>query len=294
MAVCDICHQDKQGRQITDALTGAKWFMCYDCKRASGEESGTVTKTQSGTVIITQPSAVSLAKAKQGGVQLVTPLREDVQELLELPLDEMTEEHYSQLDVMLSRVGKARKSWRDRLAPILDPLKDAIRAAKKATEGTDALFKEVDSPMEQMESAIRLKMKDYKTEEYRLKQIADREQQNAARLLQEAAEREAAAKTPKQQQKAQAQRIQAEVQLEQTVERAPVTTYAENSTTRVKKTWKIKDMAKFLAFIAENEELFPCVEVRSPEMNKRYKDDPEGMQSWPGIDIVDDVTIVRR
>jgi hypothetical protein len=239
---------------------------------------------------VTGPSAALVARAKREGLALVPPLKDAVEELtIE------TEDDYRQMDVYLSDIARARKTWTAKLAPIRDPLKEAVAAAKRAMTAADALFKEVDTPLAELEATARLRMKAYQTEKQRRISAAADEQRRIQEEIDRAAQVEAYGRTAAQRQKATATREALEEKQAEVFESAPVLAQADGSGSRVAKKIRASDPAKLLRFIADNyEELADCAEILQPALNRRFKDDPEGMGAWPGVEVYDDVTIVRK
>lgn len=236
------------------------------------------------------PSAALIAKAKKEGLNLIPSLQEEVGGLAIT-----SEDDYLRADTLLSDIARARKTWTAKLAPIRDPLKQAVSAAKQAQKAADDLFKEVDTPLDSLENKVRLSMKGYRQEELRLIQAKQEEQQRIQREIDRAAEVEAYGRTSTQRAKATATREVLEEKQAEVFNDTPVPVQVEGSGARVSKKIRPSDPAKLLRFIADNYDvLFDCAEVVQSALNKRFKDDPEGMASWPGVVIYDDVTIVRR
>lgn len=239
---------------------------------------------------ITGPSAAIVAKARKEGLSVIPSLKEEVDSLAIAG-----EADYLQADTLLTDIARARKTWTAKLAPIRDPLKETVKAAKQAQKAADDLFKEVDDPLAALETQVRLSMKAYKVEELRQIQAKQDEQARIQREIDRAAEVEAYGRTSAQRAKATATREALEEQQAEVFEETPTPVQAEGSGNRVAKKIRASDPAKLLRFIADNyEDLQDCAEVVQSALNRRFKEDPEGMASWPGVEIYDDVTIVRK
>ena len=206
-----------------------------------------------------------------------------------------SEDDYLRMDTLLGDIARARKTWTAKLAPIRDPLKQAVDAAKAAQKAANALFDEVDQPLAELEGTARQRMKAFQQEKQRLKALADDEQRRIQQEIDRAAQVEAHGRTSTQRQKATQQREVLEERQAEVFAAAPVLVQAESSGARVQKKIRASDPAKLLRFIADNyADLSDCAEVIQSALNRRFKEDPEGMASWPGVEIYDDVTIVRR
>lgn len=239
--------------------------------------------------IVAPPSTPAVLKMKKEGVTLLRPLRDEVDSLTVT-----TAEEYEAADNLLARIAQARKTWKAKLSPIIDPLNDALKAAKKAMDGAKTLHKEADEPLEQLELTVRGQMKAFKLEEHRQLQEAQREQERLQAALQEQLEREATARTAQQRAKATVQREVLEQRVEQAVEAAPAAVYVENSSTRVSRKVRVSSLRDLLQGILDGYVPEDCVEVRMPRVNAYFKEHGEAMASWPGVVVEDDVTIVRR
>lgn len=275
---CVYCYRDKPGR-----LLDKRW-ACYDCKPDTIDVSVVPSGAYNKAL-----SAVTIARIKKDGISLVTPLQEEIQGLVI-----QSPEDYEGADALLTRVREARRRWSGKLAPILDPLAETVKFAKKAMDGAKAHFLEADKPLEQMELSIRAKMKDYKLEEVRLQNIAIQEQRRLQQAIDRAAEAEAAAATASQRRRLTATREALEKQSDAVADETPAQARVEGSTTRTKPNWRIKYLSQFLVAVADGTLPAECVTINTVEMNRQFKLDPEGMKAWPGVEIFEDVIIVGR
>lgn len=249
------------------------------------QEGGTVLVPK-GMAKSPMPTALTIsptvrAQALKEGTALLNPLKDDIQGfLVKTPGD------YQVADELLTRVITARKRWADKLAPILNPIKKAIKEMQDAGKGAKELLDEVDEPLEQYETHLRSQMKAFKVEEQR--QITAQAQEQ--RRLQAEADRLAVRVSTPQVKRALTQTLQ---RLEQ-AEPVPEPTVAEGTGTRTKPAWKIADWAKFLNAVGSGDLPDDCVIPNQVRMNQYFKEDPEQMKSWPGISIFEDVIIVKR
>jgi len=239
---------------------------------------------------ISGPSAALVARANKEGLAMVPPLADEVQ-----GLTIESEEDFKHMGGLLTDIATARKTWTAKLAPIRDPLKDAVKAAKQAASAADDLFKEVDTPLAGREAIARQRMADWKTAERRQIQAAAEEQQRIQREIDRQAEVEAYGRTAASRQKATETRQKLEEKQADVFESAPVAVQVDGIGERAVTKIRITDLARFLKFVAADvEALGDCVEVLQPRLNKWLKEDAEGVKSWPGVEVYEDTVIVRR
>jgi hypothetical protein len=219
---------------------------------------------------------------------------------------EVTDEaSYLEADEVLGRIRAARTKWRLRMSDILDPLKEAVQAAKRAMTGADGLYQEVDTPMAQMEVAVKGAMREYKIEEARRLQAVEEERQaKAAKALAEAkAKQEAAAKAKTVQMKAKLQEQAAQAERTAVAVAAPPLTAgpvkgAASTVRRVQKA-VVQDTQAFIQAVASGR--VPPVHdgavfviINHAAINKVFKSNPELVASWPGVVVEEDVIIAGR
>lgn len=237
----------------------------------------------------------SLQTIERRGLQLTMPLQRSVQ-----GLTITDEESYLQADSLLGRIVTARRTWEAEIGPILRPLKKAIDAAKEAMLGAKKLDAKVDGPLGLMESQVKLVMRDYKIEEARqIREAEDAREQERRRLDEERrkAELTAAAAKPNSIKARLADARTAAIQeqeqaLDQQEESAPVK--GSTSTTRTTKSWRITDKTLFLKGILLGKIPDDMVSINTVLVGKQFRDDPTVLTAWPGIELYDDVSIVRR
>lgn len=286
--ICIYCYREKPGR-----LLSLKW-ACYDCKPdiidlKTDRNPRVITGTHMPPTPTSPLTPAVKAKVQKDGLALLQPLQVEIRELVVT-----TPEQYEQADQLLTRVREARRRWLGKLSPILDPLAETMKSAKKAMDGAKALLNEADKPLEQLELQVRGAMKTYKIEEARQIREAQDEQALLQQEIAATAAREAAARTAPQRARIAQQRENLEALADAVTLETPAKTIVDNSGTRTKPAWRIKDHAEFLKYVGDGTLPADCVLVNTVKMNAYFKDDPEGMKAWPGIEIFDDITIVAR
>lgn len=294
---CIFCHRTKTGRFIKSSistgwsqkLAGGMNWSCYDCTpdKLEGVTVPKATAAPSPTVSTLTP--VVKARVQKEGAQLLAPIQSEVQGLII-----KTEDDYLSADAILGRIVEVRKRWTAKLAPILDPLARVLKEAKAAQAGAKALFDEADKPMGVLEESVRGKMRNFKLEEAHMLREQREEQDRVNRAITQAAEREAQARTAPQRAKAIIQREGLEQMAETLAVEAVTAVSATNSGTRTRENWRVGDMTMFLRAIADGELDLDCILLNMPKLNRQWRDDAQGMKSWPGIETFDDVTIVRK
>lgn len=228
-----------------------------------------------------------LIKTKQDGLAVLTPLQS-----ASVSLTIRTEADYQVADAMLAKVRTARKTWGDRMERIIRPMRTAL-------DEVYGLNRDVDRPLEAVETTIKQKMKVFKLEEQRvIQETAIAQQAEADRLRREAEEKEALAAKAKTAQMrgklaAQQERLQERIiEVESQPIQAPV--QANSSTTRPAKIIRVKDLLAFCGAIADGAIPHDIIEVKQGMLNKQYKDNPEEVAQWPGVTIEDDIQILGR
>lgn len=199
---------------------------------------------------------------------------------------------FAQADSYLSSVRALRKKFKGLVDDILKPLNVARNAAL-------ALGHELDDPLEIAEDKIRLGMQEFKRKELAAQRAEEqRQQEEAQRLRLEASRKEAAevkARTEKMREKLAAQRIELETQAA-VVEATPIapTVQVKNSGTRVTKKPVVKDMLQLLKGIVAGGVPLEMVTVSVVDLRAYYRQMPDEVAKWPGVDIIEDVQIVGR
>lgn len=289
--VCVQCGKKREGRWArpkgSAGYTVPNWW-CYVCLpegMGRGEEDEVPVKAspkpQVGLV------RIDPTKVRTEGMQLITPLKAEAQEL-----EVVDAESYLVADQLLHRIIGVRKTWKDRMEKIIRPQRQAIDALYE-------LNRDVDRPLEAQETAVRHKMKTFKLEEQRQIQAAEQaqraEQERLQREAEEAQRKAERAATP---QMAGRLRAKAEAFLEKAEEvaqeEAPTPVIAASSTTRPKKVVTLDSFEKVIMGIADGDIPLDCVEVNWKRIREYFKDDPAGVESWPGFKVIDDIQIVGR
>ena len=278
-------------------------------------------------VIDVKPSSKELVQARVEGSKLLTPIRTDVEKL------EITdEEGYLQADFLLARITSARNTWRTKIDPILRPLKEAVAKAKEALDHTKILDKEVDGPLEALEGTVKGAMRDYKLAEARQLQAAREEEERKAQALRDEAMKKAAAaisaRTPQMRAKLEQARADLEQQATATEMQAEafIPVRGAASTTRTVQKIRIADPVAFVSALrdyapragiyqighppltilthkihktkvggnAELVESGSAVECMVSEVGKIFAMQPGVVQSWPGVEVYDDIIIAKK
>lgn len=235
-----------------------------------------------------ESAAVVKTKMKREGLALVTPLEERVK-----ALEIKTAEDYLEADEILTSVRQARAKWEAKYyTSILVPMRKALDAGY-------ALNREVDGPLEAMEKAVKLEMKDYKLLEAKQQREADEARaRETARLQQAAAVKQAAednAKTTAMRNKLRAAREKLEEEAAEVEETAPIAApvKASGSVGRKVKKWRVLDIGS----VIHHWEEFPdetILLINPTVVNAAFKKDPDVVAKWPGFEVFDDIEIAGR
>lgn len=298
---CVVCKKNRPGRftRVKEPGTiGKGWpsrgkglpaWYCYTCLPAgSGSD-----ETKDTPMPVKTPAPVVLAKmgdlskTKQEGLAVVSPLQVQVD-----TLEVLTAEDYALADTLLARVRTARKTWNERMERIIRPIRTGL-------DELYSLNREVDKPLMRLEESVKGQMKEFKLIEQREIAAAEQKKFEAVEKLRREAEekqRQAeAARTPQVRGRlmVSSERLQqAAVVVEQQETQAPV--QAVSSSSRKLKVVKVKDILAFCGAIADGAIPHDMIIVHPGPLAKAYKENPEEVAQWPGIEIVDDVQIVGR
>lgn len=226
-------------------------------------------------------------KVKAEGLTIVSGVEARVQGLTITDSDD-----YLSADALLGFIQNARKTWKGKIEPAIRPIR----------QGLDALYelnRSMDRPLELAEAHVKRLMKDFKLEEARQLQAEKDERDRLEReKLREAEERRRAAEqaaTPQAKGRllAQADRLE---EVAQAIAEQPTNTATagSHSSDRRRKKVRIISHGALLKGILDGYVPGDVVEVNQTRLNAYFKDDPEGMQAWPGVEVYDDIDIIGR
>lgn len=281
---CHTCQKRRMGRYTRKQGDTIPYFYCFTCvPEGKGADETAVPPAKK---LLPTPR-VNVEATKEEGLSLVEDLRESLS-----GFQVETAEDFEAADVLLSKVTKARRTWKGRMEGVIRPIR----------QGLDALYelnREVDKPLETMEKTIRRGMADFKLEEARL--LAEATAQKEAeeeRLRQEAEERRLAAEraaTPQMRGRLEAAASRAEAKADEVATQStPLPTIAEHSTSRPVKRVRVVDMVALCKGVGEGYAPVEVVVVSQVALNRLLKDDPDMVAAMPGVEVYDDVEIVRR
>lgn len=231
------------------------------------------------------PPKLILVKTK--GQRLLTPLEEQVQGLVV-----KTEEDLTGADELLAGIRRARKQWADMIEPVLAPLREAKSAA-------DALNREIDRPLGELEESVKGAIRLYRVEEQRqiseAKRLQDQEAERLREQINETATREQSARTKQMRERLALKREALESQAEEQAEEPePVAVTVTHSQTRKVKRWRLMDKAAALKAAAAGTIPSAVFEVSNSAMAICWRESPEVVAQWPGFEVYEDIIIAGR
>lgn len=241
----------------------------------------------------------SLRTIEHEGFKLVTPLQREVEGLT------ITDAaSYLAADALLGRVVAARKRWAAEMDPILTPAKVTVSEAKKTLAGAQALAAKVDGPLGDLELRMKAEMRDYKIEEIRQIEEQDRVREQEKLRLQEQERKarevsEAPTASPLKARLAAARATTAVEQIEELEqEDTPAPVKAEMSTTRRTPSWRITDTTAFVQQWLQEQMVgsmpSDAVIINTAAISRVFRATPELLDSWPGIERYDEISVVRK
>lgn len=301
MTKCVQCHKDKPGRftRTKHASSGGwskgmqlPYYYCYTClPRGEGRDEApdTMPKTPAKAMIPdVLPAKQNLVAYKKEGQSLIHPIQAELDNL-----EVVDAESYAETDALLGRIQGARRKWSDRIEKIIRPIRDGLNELY-------ALNREVDRPLEALEKGVKEKMRLFKVEEQRQLQAAqqerDAEAERIRRQAEEAAAKEANARTNAMRNRLAAKREELEqAAAEVEAQELPEAVRGQASSTRPVKKWKVTNLPKFLHAITDGKGIpIEMIILNVPTINKYFKEHPEQVAEWPGIEVFDDVQIIGR
>lgn len=211
-----------------------------------------------------------------------------------------TEDDYLAADATLGQILANKKKWRQKMYGMDAAEKTGI--IPKLRSGLDQLYelnREVEKPLIALEEAYKAAMKVYKNREIEAAKESQRKiEAAAAAKVAEAKALEAAeakAKTEPMRARLAERRAGLLTQAQAITQQATHVEVRGNSTSvRTRKVANIIKKVAFLDGIMTGIIPFDCIEVKESRILEYYKDDPETVATWPGVQINDDVIITGR
>lgn len=244
------------------------------------------------------PAAVP-AMALKAKAELVKRMPELDSTVAALTVD--TPEQYQEADEILGMIQTARKDWQTRFyggesqGKLYDPIIPPLRSSLDALY---ALVREVDAPLGLLEERVKKLQVAYKRAE--LEAIREQEREQAEKRQQLERDRQAAqdaleaARTPRQKMAATAALSTMDTAAEVLEETYIDPVRAMNSASRVNRTWQHVDMKLTLRAILAGAIPLDVLQLNTAKIHAYYKEDAATVESWPGFEGFDDITIVGR
>lgn len=236
---------------------------------------------------MTPVKQTELQQIREEARQLAAPLIPRIKVLKIMDAQTLAE-----ADTFLDKIATARKSIKGRIKRILDPLNEARREIL-------GLQTEMDSPLESLETQLRIGMMDFREAEQRklleAQQERDRQERERLKAARELEIKAANAKSDVMRKRLEAQRREQETQAEiiaATPIAAPIA--VAHSTLRVIKKVRVDDKAAFLAAIAAGKIPDDVVTIEEGVMNRYLKVPIARVETWPGCSIYEETTVVRK
>jgi hypothetical protein len=268
-------------------------WACYTCVplgQGRGEEGQVAKKAAPPVNGLSLKVSDAYVKEHDDVVAVLPTLQQAVSTLVIT-----NEQDYLEADALLGRIDQRRKAW----GGVWDRIQaSTIKPLRSALDGLYELNRDIDQPLERLRDSVREAMRRYKVQELHRIEAAKREQEREAARLQmeaeEAARKAEAARTN-------ALRARFEAQAEEKQERAmavaaqaaPLPIVGASSTSRTAPKLQIKDLGMFLRHAADSPEMQAFITINVTGLNRQWKIDPD-VELWPGVEKVDDVTIVGR
>lgn len=257
---------------------------------------------------ITKPTPTNTLAVRTQGFQLLTPLKPAVDKLT---ITSAT--GYLDGDELLGRIRNARAKWAQLMEPISGPNERALKELKEQAKAIKALDAEVDGPLGILEAQVKAEMRAFKLEEPRQLHAAEEEQRRESdrlrREAEEVARREQAAKTAPMRAKLAEKRVALETQAAHVEADPDVNLHpvrgGSSSSRRVRRV-TITNLPAFLTALKPYEPRGGLYEFGHPPLSvvdvaslqsavtAIYRSQPKLVETWPGVEIVDDIVIAGR
>lgn len=231
----------------------------------------------------------TLGPVKQEGLSLLTPL-----EPLIKGLTITDEDSYLQADQLLGRIRTSKARWLLRIGKILDPARVVYDEAR-------ALRDEVAKPLEKYEQLVKAEMLAFKREEQRLiaesRLYAEREAQRLADEAEALEKKKAAARTKPMVSRI-AAKLQANTAAQEAIEQKPEPVIARgvSSGTRTILKVRVRDSMQLLRALVEGETPIDVLDLQldTAYLTQMLKENRAAVESWPGLEVYEDIRIVGR
>lgn len=227
----------------------------------------------------------TLIKARTEGLALIESLRSRLK-----GFKIATPDDYSEGDLMLAEIQKAKKGWKVRIAEITDPLKVAMDSVK-------LLASDISKPYDEMEAQVKDEMKAFEVNRRRLEMEADRRKQAAIEKAQQE-ERERLAALEKARTKPMKDKIREQVATVQQkmsdLQAEPTNTAVKSAHSMVKtyKKWRVTDIRAVLIAVVNGELDIEMLEISSVTVTQLMRDAQPPAGPWlPGIEVYEEIDI---
>lgn len=208
-----------------------------------------------------------------------------------------SDEDYAIADAILGQINDLRKGWggiwKRVQTKVVKPIRDGLEELYK-------LNRDVDGPLEALATGVRAKMTAYQREKLRLQQDQERrDREERERLEREAEEKRKkaeAAATPQLRGRFQAQAEQLETKAQQIEDAEPIELASGSSSSSRRQKAVELDAAMLMVGMIEGTVPMDLIDWESLKRDvlRRWKLDAETVESWPGVQIVDDINVVSR
>lgn len=230
-------------------------------------------------------------QAKAEALAIIPTLRQEVTELQINGADD-----YLYADELLGRITGAQRVWFHVWDRIMEK---TVKPIRQGLEGLYEMNREIDKPLETMAADVKARMRAYKQKELQDKLLAERAREEEQRRLEAEAQAkiDAAARASTPQMKgrlsAAAQKLMQQAQTV-AVEETPEPVRGVNSSERRVEKPAVVSIQEFCRGVADGVIPTNMVIVPIGDLNRAWKDNPDVVKEWPGVEIVVDVQLVRR
>lgn len=207
-----------------------------------------------------------------------------------------TDEDYELADAVLGQINDLRKGWGKIWTVIQEK---TIKPIRQGLEGLYEIDRRVEKPAEALAKRLRDKMTAYQREKLAIQQRQEQQEREERERLEREAERKRQqaeqAKTPQLRGRLESQATQLEEKATAVQSSGFYQTMPTGTRSAPRRGKKVEyTLDDLLVGIIEGDIPPSMITVNVADIMAQWKLDPEKVEKWPGVKIVDDVNVVGR
>lgn len=217
-------------------------------------------------------------------------------------LEVLDDSSFAVADSYLVLLHNAQVRIEEKFSTALSPAKETLDAAKRTHKAIQDLMNEALQHIQDSQASLRSRMKEYRTLEARRIELERRDrgiqERKAQQELEALQRKEGAAKTEAMRSRIASQREQLELQTAEKLVTRPeaVPVRVAGSTTRTVKKWRVTDIVALTRAALDPASPVPqsILGVDREALDYCFRTGQSAVEKWPGVEVYDDIQIVRR